>query len=232
MTQCGTNYSTLICYAERNIVTDSKTIQSIKISLEHYSASRWDDPNDIFTPSAVLIPLTLINGEIHLVFNKRSSNLLHHKGEVSFPGGRLDPEDDSLYACALRETHEEMGLSSDQIEIIGQLDETPVISNYKITPFVGIIPHLNSYNINKSEIEYTFTVALDTFFQPTIHRLEPRDFFDKTVVLHFYETNGETIWGATGRIVTNFLHVCFDYLPPEYRAYLKNSSDLFYHRRV
>jgi 8-oxo-dGTP pyrophosphatase MutT (NUDIX family) len=182
-------------------------------------------PGEDLTPAATLMPLFYKDGELNVLFTKRAQNLKVHRGEISFPGGRLDYTDSSLLACALRETHEEIGVQPEQVHIIGRLDETPVITYYRITPFVGVIPYPFEFVLSEAEIDSLVIIPLSHFLNPACHRLGINDWAGYKVPIHFYDVLGEVVWGATGRIMTTFLKVCYDYVPPKYAEFLTRYKD-------
>lgn len=201
-------------------------VEKIRRRLEGYRATDMIHHTGRFTPSAVLMPLFNEDGRLHVLFTKRTLTLKYHKGQISFPGGALDPSDESCLDCALRETHEEIGLPPEQVEVLGRLDETPVVSNYRITPFVGLIPHPFPFKPNEEEIDRLIVVPLDDFMNPDIHRMVVNEFLGQLLPIHFYDVAGESIWGATARILTNFLEVCFDYRAPLYARFLEELDEL------
>lgn len=201
------------------------SIEEIRRTLKESQARDFPSMRDQFVPAAVLAPLLEEADGIKLLFTRRTKNLKHHSGEISFPGGRLDDSDQSMLDCALRETKEEIGLPSEQIEILGRLDETPVISGHLVTPFVGRIKPPFKYTPSPEEIDYIFTVNIKEFLNPAVHRMKINDFMDRKIPIHFYDVAGECVWGATGRIVTNLLSTCFDYRPPAYQAFLREHND-------
>ena len=91
-------------------------------------------------PAAVLVPLLQAEGEWRLLLTQRTHTVESHKGQVAFPGGRVDPEDESRVATALRETEEEIGLPRDRVRVLGQLDELLTVTQYRVTPVVGVVP--------------------------------------------------------------------------------------------
>ena len=200
-------------------------IAELKSKIEAYKHYTMHDRENNFTPSAVLVPLLVKNDEFELLLNKRTNDLTHHKGEISFPGGRLEKTDDSYLACALRETEEEIGLPADRVEILGELDATPVISRYMIKPFVGIVPYPFEYVKNKDEVDKIFSVPIKDFMNPEVHSITVNRFLNLTVPIHYYHVAGEMVWGATGRIVTNLLEVCFDFVPEKYHDFVKEYGD-------
>ena len=99
-------------------------------------------PPEGMTIAAVLVPLFSVEGKRHVLLTKRSQAVEHHKGEISFPGGKLDPDDADLLSCALRETDEEVGIKPSDVRIIGELDDFyTVATRYVVAPFVGVIPY-------------------------------------------------------------------------------------------
>ena len=164
--------------------------------------------------AAVLVPLQWADGKWRVMLTLRTTTVEHHKGEISFPGGGRDPEDHDLLATALRETEEEVGIKPAEIEIFGRLDEIFTIPNYRVRPYVGRIPDAVSPRVEPDEIEELFFLPLSAFSTPgcfaetTIHR------HGAPVPLYFFQVQGYTVWGATARIIKQFLEVCMDYIPP------------------
>ena len=167
-------------------------------------------PERIFDPesdrAAVLVPLFSKNGELSVLFTKRTQTVEHHKGQISFPGGRKDYTDKNLLATALRESLEEIGLRKDAVELLGELDEEPtVVSNFIISPFVAVIPYPYPFKINKHEvaeiIEVSLTELLDT------NNLQEETLTENGISISSYTfyVNDSVIWGATARIVKRFL---------------------------
>jgi 8-oxo-dGTP pyrophosphatase MutT (NUDIX family) len=156
--------------------------------------------------SAVLLPLFLgADGEVRVVLTRRSGRLNTHKGEVAFPGGRVDAGETHQEA-ALRETHEEIGLPPIHVEIIGTLEPlTTVVSASKITPFVGIIDNMPPLVANPSEVTRIFDVSLRELTTFDCYHEEIWDFADGTFPVWFFEVDGDTIWGATARMLRRLL---------------------------
>lgn len=162
-----------------------------------------------YTHAAVLMPLYRDNGEYKLLFTKRTNRVEHHKGQISFPGGAFDKEDRSFLETALREANEEIGLSKEDVEILGQLDDTLTIaSRFIIHPFVGFIPYPYHFSLNSNEVERVIEVPLKLFFDH--ESVDKRAHFEFEGVLYqtpVYEYNGDIIWGATARIMENFVDI-------------------------
>lgn len=156
--------------------------------------------------SAVLLPLFLgADGEVRVVLTRRSGRLNTHKGEVAFPGGRVDPGETNREA-ALREAHEEIGLAPMHVEIIGTLEPlTTVVSASRITPFVGIVAALPELIANPTEVARIFDVSLRELIDSACYSEEIWDFADGTFPVWFFEVEGDTIWGATARMLRRLL---------------------------
>lgn len=146
--------------------------------------------------SAVLIPLFYSQGQYHILFTERSDEVNFHKGQVCFPGGTQEPSDSGLLQTALRETEEEIGLRANDVEILGELDDIITLtSNYVISPFVAFIPHPYPFKADSREIKDIFLVPLSFLMDEANFRQDSYE----------YEYEGHTIWGATARILRQFL---------------------------
>ncbi len=159
-------------------------------------------------PSAVLAPLFLdpVNDNLSLIFTLRSSSLNKHKGQISFPGGRAENNETSEQA-ALREAMEEIGLESDNVDIIGRLSDLYVPpSNAKITPVVGFIKQLQPYKINFAEVEEIFSVPVKDFLNGERFKLETWNFNGQDVEVPFWNIHNSTpLWGATAMILRELI---------------------------
>lgn len=162
-----------------------------------------DDPGLI--RAAVLIPLFKKDGEYHVLLTRRTDKVGHHKGQVSFPGGRQDQGED-LLSTALREAREEMGIAEEDVRILGELDDMCTFSSdFCIAPFVGLIPYPYSFKINRHEIEEIIEVPLSVFLDPAKSRQELRSRNGERVPVYFYQHDEHTIWGATARILKQLM---------------------------
>jgi 8-oxo-dGTP pyrophosphatase MutT (NUDIX family) len=149
--------------------------------------------------AAVLIPLYLTNGELHAVFTKRNADLRRHAGEISFPGGRRD-EDEELLDTALREAEEEIGLATAEVEIMGTLPPTgTIVTNYVIYPFVGLIEPGGVFRPNPIEVDAVVELSLPAL----VAGFERKRLIRRGVPIKTdtYTVEGNFIWGATARIV-------------------------------
>jgi 8-oxo-dGTP pyrophosphatase MutT (NUDIX family) len=158
-------------------------------------------------PAAVLLPLFLKDGEVHLLFTKRTPHLTHHSGEISFPGGRCEEYDQDSAATALRETWEEIGILPADVEVLGELDDCHSIHNYRVTPVVGIFPADYVLTVNDAEIERIIEVPLSHFGKPGVFRTEDWQWQGKRRAMYFYMHGEDEIWGLTARILKQFLDV-------------------------
>jgi 8-oxo-dGTP pyrophosphatase MutT (NUDIX family) len=154
--------------------------------------------------AAVLVPLYLDEGRLHAVFTRRRDDLRRHGGEISFPGGRQDDDEDDLRTTALREADEEIGLPADAVELIGALQPTPTIAtDYAVYPFVGLIEPGRAWRPSAAEVaavlEFPLARLREGFGR---RRLLRRGVPFRTDV---YEVDDQLIWGATARILGDLL---------------------------
>jgi 8-oxo-dGTP pyrophosphatase MutT (NUDIX family) len=154
--------------------------------------------------AAVLVPLFLADGEPHAVFTRRRGDLRRHAGEISFPGGRRDPEDAGLENTALREAEEEIGLPRLQVRVLGELPSTSTfVTNYMIHPFVGLIPAGLAWRLSEREVDAVLELPLRKLKENrTRTRLTRHGISFETDA---YEIDEHLIWGATARILENLL---------------------------
>lgn len=156
-------------------------------------------------PSAVLVPFVVDDGLPALVLTRRSPHLTHHKGEVSFPGGRLDPGESPVDA-ALREAHEEIALAPHCVTVLGRLGSlTTYASNSAITPVVARVIGSPEFVPNVAEVERVFVVALRDLAAPGVFSQELWPIAGAPSSIHFYDLADDILWGVTGRMVTNML---------------------------
>jgi len=155
--------------------------------------------------SAVLAPLYEEDGDVRVVLTRRAQHLRSHRGEVSFPGGGQETNED-LRATALRESHEETGLDPASVDIIGELDHLETVTSRSfITPFVGALPGRPALEPNPAEVEKILHVRLVDLFDPDVFREERWGLPPLDRPIYFFEVVGDTIWGATAFMLRNFL---------------------------
>lgn len=165
-------------------------------------------------PAAVLIPLFFKEGQAHLLFTKRTELVEHHKGQISFPGGRFDDTDANLEFTALRETEEEVGICMDHMEILGHTDRFLTNTYFLVSPFVGFFSYPYPYVISEAEIERIIEVPLLHLLQPEIFETKPIKKDGHSWMVHYYHYNSDVIWGVTGFLLSNFLSILFDHDHP------------------
>lgn len=162
-------------------------------------------------PAAVLIPMVKEHDGWHILFIRRTSVAGDiHSGQVAFPGGGLDQSDPSLTATALRETEEELGIRPQDVQILGRLNEFIAISNYRVTPFVGTLPWPYPIIQAEKEVARWFTIPLGWLADTRNRTIERRTLpngLGEVGVIFFQEYDGETLWGLSARILTEFLDV-------------------------
>ena len=165
--------------------------------------------------AAVLVPIFAApDGTPHLLFTERSPHLANHSGQISFPGGKRDPQDADMIATALRESQEEIGLAPERVTILGELPPTfTVVSNYLIRPQVGLVQGTVAEiaaAINGDEVAAIIDAPLAALADPAIMHSEEWLRQGKPHLVYFYQFGPHRIWGATGHILTNLLGL----LPP------------------
>jgi len=193
--------------------TESRSIDQISIAdMDAIVKQRLSDPNthnrDQFKSSqyrqaAVLIPLLYENDHWSLLFTRRTDTVIDHKGQVSFPGGAQEAQDDSDEDTALRETEEEIGLLSQNVRVLGKLPAFQTISSYQITPVVARIDLWPvDLRLSEAEVSRVFTIpvawlASCDHWQEQIYRQHP--------VIFYQQFDGELLWGITASITQQFL---------------------------
>ena len=152
-------------------------------------------------PAGVLIPVLERSGQLSVLLTQRSAELKHHAGQVSFPGGRMEDADEDVVQAALRETHEEVGIPSDAITVIGYLDPMPTVTGYAVTPVVGMVSGDASLRLDRTEVEYAFEVPLTYLLDERNERASEREYQGRTIPTVEFHYESERIWGATAHMV-------------------------------
>ena len=158
--------------------------------------------------SAVLLPIYYEQGQYYILFTKRTEQVKEHKGQISFPGGAYEERDRTLINTALRECAEEIGLTADEVEILGELDDqVSRTSNYIISPFVALIPWPHPLKVDHWEVEEIIQVPISALLGKDCLHQETEIIGDEAVTSYFYHYQEQTIWGATARILNQFLDI-------------------------
>ena len=159
--------------------------------------------------AAVLVPIYYKQGQYYILFTKRTEKVKEHKGEISFPGGAYQEGDRTLVDTALRECAEEIGLMADEVEVLGELDDmATTVTNYIVTPFVAFISGLHHLKVDGEEVEEIIEVPILALLDKGCLRQETEIIDGVEDTLLFYHYQGRVIWGATARILNQFLDIC------------------------
>jgi 8-oxo-dGTP pyrophosphatase MutT (NUDIX family) len=151
-------------------------------------------------PAAVLVPI-ILHAEPSLLLTKRTSHLKKHAGQVSFPGGRIDPGDKDSEAAALREAREEIALDSAQVEVIGRMDEYVTGTGYIITPILGLLPPGLRYEASPDEVEAVFEFPFSVLLDPEAPRRQKQHVRGRWREYWVWPHADYFIWGATAAIM-------------------------------
>jgi len=167
-----------------------------------------------YRPAGVLLPLLEEGGVCKVLFTKRTDSVEHHKGQISFPGGAVDKRDTSIEETVLRETYEEIGLSEKDIEILGRIDDAlTVASNYVIHPLVGMVTSMDDLAINRAEVKRVITMLLSLFHGGGAEKRQYSVEYEGVIYeTPAYEYGTDLIWGATARMMENFMEIIGDKL--------------------
>jgi 8-oxo-dGTP pyrophosphatase MutT (NUDIX family) len=170
---------------------------------------RW--PHDLreqlvgpLTPAGVLVPIMQRSAGLSILLTRRSTDLRHHAGQVSFPGGRMESHDEDVCATALRETHEEVGIAPHQVDVIGYLKSMPTITGFAVTPIVGLVGDDVELLVDHTEVEYTFELPLDYLLEDGNDQLVKREWGGETFRAREFHYGGERVWGATAYMLLAF----------------------------
>jgi 8-oxo-dGTP pyrophosphatase MutT (NUDIX family) len=175
-------------------------------------SSRWPEPlreqlSGTLKPAGVLVPVIERDAELTVLLTKRSAELKHHAGQISFPGGRMEEHDVDVAATALRETHEEVGISAHHVTVIGYLETMPTITGYAVTPVVGVVSHDVELTIDKTEVEYAFEVPLSYLLDSANDVRSEWDAGDRQVPMVEFHWENQRIWGSTAFMILKLREV-------------------------
>lgn len=166
--------------------------------------------------AAVLAPIIDRESGPHILFTKRAEHLSDHPGQMSFPGGGREPEDDSLEATAKREGNEEIGLRPEEVSIVGRLDDIRTITRYSVRPFVAEVPD-RTYEPFDGEVAEVAILPVSALIDLDNHQSEHREHpHYGEIRLHYFYVDGYTVWGATARMLVQLLELTTEWtVPPE-----------------
>ena len=160
-------------------------------------------------PAAVLVPLVEREAELTVLLTQRASQLKNHAGQISFPGGRIEPEDAGPSAAALREAHEEIGLEPRFVSVVGYLADHILLSGFRVTPVVAFVRPGFELLLDSQEVSDTFEVPLSFVFEPGNQRSQRRKFGGAGEVRVWdIQYQGRNIWGATAGMLLNLYRLC------------------------
>ncbi len=157
------------------------------------------------TPAAVLVPLVERPEGFSVLLTQRTSHLKDHAGQISFPGGRAEPEDPHPVATALRETEEEIGLGAENIELVGCLDNYETGTGYIVIPVVGFVQPTFSLTLDAFEVAEAFEVPLTFMLAPENRQTMERDVGERRRRYYAYQYEERFIWGATAGMLDNLV---------------------------
>lgn len=160
-------------------------------------------------PASVLIPLVERDGVLNVILTKRTEKLKSHSGQIAFPGGKIDADDASPEAAALREAWEEIGLDINEVEILGRLPDYYSGSRFIIAPVIGYVNETAGFEINADEVEYMFEVPLSFLMNPENHILGSRSFNEREIQYYEMPYDGHHIWGVTAGMIRVFYNRVF-----------------------
>ena len=187
----------------RDVIERSLKLPSAVVRGDHDLNPGERPPGPGLKPAAVLVPLVDRLHGMTVLLTKRTEHLNSHAGQVSFPGGRAEPEDADAVATALRETEEEIGLDRGLVEVIGRLDTYITGTGFTVTPVVGIVQPSFSLSIDPHEVAEAFEVPLNFLLDARNHQRHSREY--RGTVRHFWAMPYQDyfIWGATAGMLRN-----------------------------
>jgi len=171
--------------------------------------------DDNLQESAVVAPV-VDREKPHLLFTKRAEHLSNHPGQMSFPGGRREPHDESLWETATREGNEEVCLDPAEVSFVGRLDDIRTTTEFSVRPFVAEVPD-REYEPCEHEVAEVAVLSVADLTDLDNYESEHRDHpYYGDIRLHYFSVDGYTVWGATARILVQLLDLATDWeMPPE-----------------
>ena len=152
-------------------------------------------------PAGVLIPIFERPDNLSVLLTRRSAELKHHAGQVSFPGGRMETGDANIRATALRETHEEVGIRPEQVDIVGYLEPMLTATGYAVTPIVGLVEPSARLSVDATEVQLAFEVPLPFLMDEANQAMSERAVHGVTIPVVEFHYASQRIWGATANML-------------------------------
>lgn len=168
-----------------------------------HALNTWPMSDGPLKPASVLVPLIERPSGYYVLLTQRAAHLKNHAGQISFPGGRQEPEDASVVATALRETQEEIGLAPEYISIAGLLDTYETRTGYLVTPVVGFVRHGFELALDSFEVAHAFEVPLEFVMDPANHVIESRPWNGAERRYYVLQYEEHYIWGATAGMLVD-----------------------------
>jgi 8-oxo-dGTP pyrophosphatase MutT (NUDIX family) len=181
--------------------------EAVDIRGDHDLNKNTPDPLKKQRDAAVLIPIVRHDDELSVLLTKRTDHLKHHPGQISFPGGRTEDSDPSPVHAALRETHEEVGVTEDYITVLGRMGDYITGTGFRVVPVVGLVEPTYPVNVDEFEVAEVFEVPLSFLMDRNNHERHSREFKGQT--RHFWAIpyNDYYIWGATAGMLLNLCDI-------------------------
>ena len=194
---------------------DQLSIDDIRARLQAQGETTFDVPPELLTSdsreAAVLVPFVRIKDTWHIVYIRRTQyEGDRHSGQVAFAGGKRDPQDIDLAATALREAEEEIGVASNDVNLLGRISHHHTISEFQVTPFVAHMPWPYALKLDEVEVARAFTLPLAWLAEQSNYRTEQRLHPDSSrpwPVVYYDYFDGELLWGATARMTLSLIEV-------------------------
>jgi 8-oxo-dGTP pyrophosphatase MutT (NUDIX family) len=181
----------------------------IQQAIQAYQVDHTQRYSELYSPgeltrlrhAAVLLPMFMHEDEWHLLLTQRADSLEEHRGQVAFPGGGREQQDENLCETALREMHEEIGVRPADVHVFGHLGDLPVVTGYLVRPYVGQIPWPYAFNLANEEVHSIFSIPLAWLANPENHQVRYRSFAGREFpVIYFEHYDGYQLWGASAEM--------------------------------
>lgn len=187
-------------------MSETVELAAIRAALAARKVAEVDEagiPTETLRPASVLVPVLEERGEAQLLFVRRSDHLGKHAGQIAFPGGGRDSDEDDL-GCALRETQEEVGIAPSRVEILGSLDRHASITGYLVSPFVARIDWPALLRPDPNEVAEVLRIPIARFVEPGALRVADAG---NSRLVNFFDVGDEVIWGLTARMLRQLLEL-------------------------